>query len=344
MYEKILDEWLMGAYVSISDRCNYKCVYCSEEDYKDNNLIMTYENFKEVCNVLKNKKVCKLDITGGEPFLNSSIEKIIDYASDLFSTTILTNGSLISKHIAFLKNQEKKTRIKFSVSLDLPYEDANRKTRGKNTLQGTLEGINNLVNMEYFVTVLSTVTSHTTIEDVQELVRLLKRIGVCRVVFSPLHPTGRAKKIFNSLRPSNLILAQINNLKDSLSKKYGISIGSGYDICYDEVYDCNKDYSLLSCKAGITQISIKTNGDVYPCNALSIYMGNIFYDDLNYILHESEGAKIIHDIRSHHIYDNAMCERCIFSHSCTGGCRGMGYGYFNDISAPTPYCEHWHQG
>lgn len=95
-------EWLMGAYLSVIGACNYNCVYCSASKQIANNVALTYENFLKIVRIFETKKVCKLNITGGEPFLHKDIEKMIEVSVQKFSVTVLTNGSFIESHLDFL--------------------------------------------------------------------------------------------------------------------------------------------------------------------------------------------------------------------------------------------------
>lgn len=331
--------WLMGAYISVIGKCNYGCIYCSASEQIANKDILSYENFLKIINIFQNEKLCKLSITGGEPFLHKDIEKIIETSTQKFSVTMLTNGSLLESHSDFLCNFPSKNRLRFSVSLDASTTEKNAKTRGANAFQSTLNGIELLVKFGYKVNVLCTLTSFFDVNELHRLAKFVSNVGVKQLQLTPLQPVGYGKKIFDSLRPSNQLLEQLLKEIPDVSNNNSINIGTAFGKCYDDTLVQGKSYNLLPCKAGITQISVASNGDVYPCNALKIYMGNILKQPLNFIMNNSEGAKKIQYISSQTIKNHPLCTKCEYDKMCTGGCRGIGYGYFGDALAPDIYCD-----
>ena len=335
----MLDQWLMGAFLSIVGACNYKCIYCSAHEQIIDGSIIDYSDIVRVCDILKQKRLCKMNITGGEPFLHKDIEKILQLMTDNFSTTVLTNGSLIKDHVKFLDDFKNKKRLHFSVSLDTGKSERNVFTRGANSFESSLDGIEILIKCGYSVTVLSTVTSYYEIDDLKTLIRKIISVGGKQVNLTPLQPCGMAKSQFDTLKPSIELLNNIEEIIPRLNRKYNINIGKGFGRCYSDNEEANSECYLLPCKAGITQVSIRSNGDVYPCNALEIYMGNIFKDDIDYILEHSDGAQLIRHISKEKISTHKKCQNCRFNHNCTGGCRGVAYGATGDVYHPDIYCD-----
>ena len=283
--------------------------------------------------------MCKINVTGGEPFLHNDIEKIIQLSIDNFSTTVLTNGSLIKEHLEFLSGIKNKNRLHFSVSLDSGIAERNMITRGRGSFDLSLDGIESLIHLGYHVNVLSTVTSHYEVSDLKTLIRKLVMIGGKQINLTPLQPCGMAKDCFDVLKPSIEMLNELDRVIPELQEKYGINIGTGFGKCYSVDNPTNSECYLLPCKAGITQISIRANGDVYPCNALDIYMGNIFVDDIDDILEHSAGAQLIHHISREKISAHPKCTECKYNSNCTGGCRGVAYGGTGDAYHPDIYCD-----
>ena len=257
-----------------------------------------------------------------------------------FSVTVLTNGSLIKSHIPFLSKLKKKNRLHFSVSLDSGNPEVNKLTRGEGAFYSSLEGIKLLIQMGYQVTVLSTVTNKYSVKELETLAEVISMNGGKQINLTPLQPVGLAKNKFDEMRPSNELLNALSACIPELTQKYGINIGTGFEKCYTEEEKDNKQTAyLLPCRAGITQISIRVNGDVYPCNSLEIYMGNILKDSIDFILNESEGAIKINQLSKKTIKEHPMCNNCKYADRCTGGCRGVAFGYTGDLYAPDIYCD-----
>ncbi|MDD4082008.1 MAG: radical SAM protein [Sphaerochaetaceae bacterium] len=77
--------------------CNYKCIYCHSERAKEKNVEIPYELLKkEIENNKENIDI--IHLTGGEPLLYSSFDKLIEFINKKnFKSHLTTNGSLIHK-------------------------------------------------------------------------------------------------------------------------------------------------------------------------------------------------------------------------------------------------------
>ncbi len=61
--------------VSVTDRCDFRCVYCMSEDmtFLPKQDLLTLEELDRLCSVFVGKGVRKLRITGGEPLVRRDI-------------------------------------------------------------------------------------------------------------------------------------------------------------------------------------------------------------------------------------------------------------------------------
>ena len=61
--------------VSVTDRCDFRCVYCMSEDMKflPKKDLLTLEELDRMCTTFVNLGVEKLRITGGEPLVRRNI-------------------------------------------------------------------------------------------------------------------------------------------------------------------------------------------------------------------------------------------------------------------------------
>lgn len=90
------------ARISLTDRCNYRCVYCMPEEGVSllrHEEIMRYEEISFLSRVLRELGVKKIRFTGGEPLLRKGIVPfLIDFRkkfSDM-ALSITTNASLLA--------------------------------------------------------------------------------------------------------------------------------------------------------------------------------------------------------------------------------------------------------
>ena len=132
--------------VSVTDRCDLRCVYCMSEDmtFLPRKDLLTLEELDRLCTLFVEKGVRRLRLTGGEPLVRRGIMGFIKNFSRhlesgaLDELTITTNGTQLSRYAKELAEYGVK---RLNVSLDtLDPIKFNKVTRwGK--LPKVLEGI-----------------------------------------------------------------------------------------------------------------------------------------------------------------------------------------------------------
>lgn len=109
--------------LSITDRCDFRCVYCMAEDmtFLPRNEVLSLEECSRLVKVFVSLGVSKVRITGGEPLVRKNalwLFEEIGKITGLNELVLTTNGSQLEKHAQDLKNAGVK-RINISVdSLD----------------------------------------------------------------------------------------------------------------------------------------------------------------------------------------------------------------------------------
>jgi GTP 3',8-cyclase len=91
--------------VSVTDRCDFRCVYCMSEDmtFLPKRTCSALEELDRLCTVFVEKGVRKLRLTGGEPLVRKNIMHLIRQLSRhlesgaLEELTLTTNGSQLAK-------------------------------------------------------------------------------------------------------------------------------------------------------------------------------------------------------------------------------------------------------
>ena len=92
--------------VSVTDRCDFRCVYCMAEDmtFLPKKDLLTIEELDRVCSVFIEKGVKKLRLTGGEPLVRKGIMTLVESmgrhlrSGALEELTLTTNGSQLAKY------------------------------------------------------------------------------------------------------------------------------------------------------------------------------------------------------------------------------------------------------
>ena len=96
--------------VSVTDRCDFRCVYCMAEDmtFLPKAEVLTLEELDRLCSAFIAKGVRRLRLTGGEPLVRRGIMNLVASLSrhlrsgELDELTLTTNGSQLHRHAADL--------------------------------------------------------------------------------------------------------------------------------------------------------------------------------------------------------------------------------------------------
>jgi len=98
--------------VSVTDRCDFRCVYCMAEDmtFLPKAEILTLEELDRLCSAFVRHGVKKLRLTGGEPLVRKNIMHLVRSLSRHLETgaleelTLTTNGSQLAKYAHELRS------------------------------------------------------------------------------------------------------------------------------------------------------------------------------------------------------------------------------------------------
>lgn len=87
--------------ISITDRCNFRCVYCMEPDvrFAPRESLLTVAEIVRVAAIAESLGVRKVRLTGGEPTLHPDLTSIIAGIRRTTSVEIamITNASLLTR-------------------------------------------------------------------------------------------------------------------------------------------------------------------------------------------------------------------------------------------------------
>ena len=97
--------------VSVTDRCDFRCVYCMSEDmtFLPKAEVLTLEELDRVCSAFVRLGVRKLRLTGGEPLVRRGIMNLFRSLGRHLETgaldelTVTTNGSQLAKYAEELR-------------------------------------------------------------------------------------------------------------------------------------------------------------------------------------------------------------------------------------------------
>lgn len=129
--------------LSVTDRCDFRCVYCMAEDmvFVPREQLLTLEEMSRIGRAFVHYGVSKIRLTGGEPLTRRNVLQLCEdlgQLDGLRDLTITTNGSQLPKYAAALK-QAGITRI--NISLDTLQADRFKALTRTGEIEQTLAGI-----------------------------------------------------------------------------------------------------------------------------------------------------------------------------------------------------------
>jgi cyclic pyranopterin phosphate synthase len=98
--------------VSVTDRCNFRCVYCMPKDVFGRDYpflphadLLTFEEIARLARLFKAHGIEKIRLTGGEPLLRRNLERLVEMLAAIggLDLTLTTNGALLARKARELK-------------------------------------------------------------------------------------------------------------------------------------------------------------------------------------------------------------------------------------------------
>jgi cyclic pyranopterin phosphate synthase len=98
--------------VSVTDRCNFRCVYCMPKEvfgrdhqFLERRELLTFEEIDRLARTFVAHGVEKIRITGGEPLVRRDVERLVEKLAAIggLDLTLTTNGSLLTQKAGTLR-------------------------------------------------------------------------------------------------------------------------------------------------------------------------------------------------------------------------------------------------
>ena len=140
--------------ISLIEKCNLRCTYCMPANgivLSPKASLMTADEIHAIAQTFVNNGVDKIRLTGGEPLLRKDFPEIIAQLASLKTEiSITTNGILIDKHIAVLKQFNIK---KINLSLDTMIPSKFQTITLRNQFEKVIDNLHLLLNNEFKIKV-----------------------------------------------------------------------------------------------------------------------------------------------------------------------------------------------
>jgi cyclic pyranopterin phosphate synthase len=87
--------------ISVTDRCNFRCVYCRSadpENHRAEHQLLTWAEFERLASIFLGLGIRKVRVTGGEPLVREGVEDFIArlHAMGVEDLSLTTNGHLLA--------------------------------------------------------------------------------------------------------------------------------------------------------------------------------------------------------------------------------------------------------
>lgn len=185
--------------VSLTDRCNLRCIYCMPEegvDKKHHADIMRFEEVIKVVKVCSTLGIRKVRYTGGEPLILKGIEELIYNTSKLQGIddiSITTNGVLLYDAADSLK---KAGLNRVNISLDTMKEDKYRMVTRGGDIKKIFSAIEKCISLGLNpVKINAVLIKGINDNEIEDFINLTREMPV-HVRFIELMPIGEGVKLY----------------------------------------------------------------------------------------------------------------------------------------------------
>jgi cyclic pyranopterin phosphate synthase len=182
--------------ISLTDRCNLRCIYCMPEEgvqWKPHADILTFEEIEAFVRIAVDEGIGKIRLTGGEPLVRHGVPGFVRRLRDsvgVEAVALTTNGTLLPTYAAELRDAGL-TRV--NVSLDsLDPEVFTKVTRG-GKLADALAGIDAAFEVGFSPVKLNVVVVRSLDQDLLGFAKLTldRPLHVRFIEYMPVGETGR---------------------------------------------------------------------------------------------------------------------------------------------------------
>lgn len=296
--------------LSITDSCNYRCIYCMDNDGANKRIQDDILSIEELIDISKAAVLCgirKIRITGGEPLIRKGVLSLcerIKQINEVEELNITTNGTGLYKMATDLK---KAGVDRLNISLDTLNEDRFRNITRIGNLEETLHGIECAIKAGFNKIKINVVLIGGINDDeINDFVELTKENPIS-VRFIELMPIGPCKKWEKDrFISTNEVLKQVPELlpdgKDGVAsiykiKDYAGSVGLISPISHCFCSECNR-------------LRVTADGRLIPClhSDIEYSVRGLSIDELkNRFIYAINNKPKEHHIIEKHVSDNNDC-------------------------------------
>ncbi|MGA8943005.1 MAG: GTP 3',8-cyclase MoaA [Thermoactinomyces sp.] len=265
---------LLDLRISVTDRCNFRCVYCMPETngkkycFMDKSGLMTFEEITRLARIFVSLGIRKIRLTGGEPLLRRDIDRLVlmlHKIDGLEDISLTTNGSLLKQFAGRLKHAGMN---RVNVSLDALDEEVFSAINGVGaTAKSVLQGIDEALRQGLKVKVNMVVKKGTNDKEILPMARYFKEKKVT-LRFIEFMDVGT----LNGWKLDDVVTGQeiLNRISremplEPLERKYKGEVASRYRYVGTDVeVGIISSVSQPFC-SDCTRLRLSADGKIYTC-------------------------------------------------------------------------------
>jgi len=279
---------------------------------------MTFDDALTLLDILSCHGIEEIDVMGGEPLLLDWMPDFVDIAiKSGRSVNLSTNGSTPDIIGRFAALDPEKFNI--GISLEGSTDEKHNRMTNSHHFYRAVASVAGLVSSG-LDPIVKTVVSKETMADIQDIINLIRDMGVKRYFL--IHMDLMARN--TTLRNAALDYCDFRDFYDEI-KRNNRDIG-----IFKVNASCFEKETLpegVRCAGGVRKLAVMPDGSVYPCNLFQGFkefnLGNIFEDNLFTIW---ANPKL--DLFRHCRVNSCANGSCTNKNSCSGGCPAHGYYHY----------------
>lgn len=311
----------------ITDRCNYDCVHCYQE-HRDSDELSAAE-IERILEELAGAGVLFLTLMGGEVFMRRDADAILARAHELgFAIKLLTTGHHIHERRADRLAALRPLQIDMSM-YGGTHAVHDAITRHPGSWQRTLRAARLLLE-RHIPVLLKAPVMESNVDDLEALAELADRLGASYSFDAKITAMENTDPQPLALRMSGETLERFyrsSRMVDYLETTYA-----------DHTPETElRPLAHTPCRAGQQTVSIDPRGQVWPCNALPLPVGDLRQQSFAEIW---AGSRRLDEVRRLRWAEIDECNRCQLRNYCQR-CHGMALIEHGELAGPSlEACRH----
>ena len=260
--------------ISVTDKCNYRCIYCMPKDifgskyqFLRKSELLSYEEIIKVAKTLKPFGLKKIRLTGGEPLLRKNIERLINGLKKdalIEKVMITTNGSLLTKNKLIALKENGLDSI--TISLDSLSQRVGNIMNPINNSNFVSEAINDVIDIFGSVKINMVVMKEINDKEIIPMINRFidKKIELRFIEYMDVGESNNwsLENVFTSKETKSIIgkyfnLKKLPDLIDSTSEKWSID---DHTLNVAFISSISKPF-CSECNRG----RLSANGNFYTC-------------------------------------------------------------------------------